>query len=111
MPEFIPKTPAPANNIRFFNWPGPGEAVSEDLGFTHACTIPADAVIIHVGGQGGIAADGTIPKDSEEEIILAFEHIELCLREAGLTGSKHDVWGCVYKVSVPSSSYALRRLS
>ncbi|KAL2675740.1 hypothetical protein Neosp_011931 [[Neocosmospora] mangrovei] len=99
MPEFIPSTTAPANGVRFFNWPGAGEEISETLGFTHACIIPPGATIIHVGGQAGITPEGTVPSDLEEEIHEAFSHIELSLRAAGLTGTRQEVWACVYKVN------------
>ncbi|KAH0423028.1 endoribonuclease L-PSP [Colletotrichum camelliae] len=98
MPEFIPQTPASASGVRFFNWPGAGEEISETLKMTHACVIPPGASIIHVGGQAGIKGDGTVPADLTEEIREAFSHIELSLREAGLTGSSEEVWACVYKV-------------
>ncbi|EEU49016.1 uncharacterized protein NECHADRAFT_75758 [Fusarium vanettenii 77-13-4] len=103
MPEFIPSTTAPANGVRFFNWPGAGEEISETLGFTHACIIPPGATIIHVGGQAGITPEGTVPSDLEEEIHAAFSHIELSLRAAGLTGTRQEVWACVYKVTGASS--------
>lgn len=98
MPEFIPQTPAPANGVRFFNWPDAGEEISESLKMTHACVIPPGASIIHVSGQAGIRSDNTVPVDLTEKIREAFSHIELSLREAGLTGSSEDVWACVYKV-------------
>lgn len=99
MPEFIPRTPAPANNVRFFNWPGAGEQISETLEMTHAAVIPPGVSTIHVGGQVGLTPQGTVPADLEEEIKEAFEHIELSLRAAGLTGTKQEVWAYVYKVS------------
>ncbi|KAI8719892.1 hypothetical protein NCS52_00771500 [Fusarium sp. LHS14.1] len=99
MPEFIPSTTAPANGVRFFNWPGAGEEISEALGFTHACIIPPGATIIHVGGQAGITPEGTVPSDVEEEIHEAFSHIELSLRAAGLAGTRQEVWACAYKVN------------
>lgn len=98
MPEFVPNTSAPANGVRYFNWPGAGVEISESLGMTHAVVIPPGVSIIHVGGQAGITAEGTVPVDLGEEITEAFEHIELSLREAGLTGSRHDVWGHVFRV-------------
>lgn len=98
MPEFIPPTPASSNDVRFFNWPGAGEEISEALKMTHACVIPPGASVIHVGGQAGIKSDGTVPTDLTEEIREAFSHIELSLREAGLTGTSEEVWACVYKV-------------
>lgn len=100
MLEFIPPTQAPANGIRFFNWPGSGEQISDSLKFTHACVIPPNASIIHVGGQAGITDDGTVPSDLGDEIREAFSHIELSLRSAGLTGTSAEVWACVYKASV-----------
>ncbi|KAG6355010.1 hypothetical protein INS49_004091 [Diaporthe citri] len=103
MPEFIPKTPAPANNIRFFNWPGAGEEISEILKVTHAAVIPPGVSTIHVGGQVGL----TVPAELEEEVKEAFEHIELSLRAAGLPGTKQEVWAYVYKVGeiiLPSGS-------
>lgn len=98
MPEFIPPTRASSNGVRFFNWPGAGEEISESLSMTHASVIPPGASIIHVGGQVGIKSDGTVPTDLAEEIREAFSHIELSLREAGLTGSSEEVWACVYIV-------------
>lgn len=102
MPEFIPPTPASSNEVRFFNWPGAGEEISEALKMTHACVIPPGASVIHVGGQAGIKSDGTVPTDLTEEIREAFSHIELSLREAGLTGTSEEVWGCVFKVWSPT---------
>lgn len=99
MPEFIPQTPAPANNVRFFNWPGAGEDISETLKMTHAAVIPPGVSTIHVGGQVGLTAQGTVPAELAEEITEAFAHIELSLRAAGLTGTKQEVWAHVYKVS------------
>ncbi|KAH7136945.1 hypothetical protein B0J13DRAFT_625558 [Dactylonectria estremocensis] len=99
MPEFIPKTLAALANVRFFNWPGAGVTISETLGMTHAAVTPPGASIIHVGGQAGITAEGTVPSNLEDEITEAFSHIELSLREAGLTGSRHDVWGCVFRIN------------
>ncbi|KIL88351.1 endoribonuclease l-psp [Fusarium avenaceum] len=91
MLEFIPPTQAPANGIRFFNWPGSGEQISDSLKFTHACVIPPNASIIHVGGQAGITDEGTVPTDLGDEIREAFSHIELSLRSAGLTGTSAEV--------------------
>lgn len=98
MPQFIPKTLASASGVKFFNWPGAGVTISETLGMTHAAVIPPGASIIHVGGQAGITAEGTVSSNLEDEITEAFQHIELSLREAGLTGSRYDVWGCVFRV-------------
>lgn len=66
---------------------------------THAAVIPPGVSTIHVGGQVGLTAQGTVPADLEEEIKEAFEHIELSLRAAGLSGTKQEVWAHVYKVS------------
>ncbi|KPM35790.1 hypothetical protein AK830_g10781 [Neonectria ditissima] len=98
MPEFIPKTLAVLANVKFFNWPGAGVTIFETLGMTHTAVIPPDVSIIHVGGQTGITAEGTVSDNLEDEITEAFAHIELSLREAGLKGSRHDVWGCVFRV-------------
>lgn len=106
MTEFVPSTLAPASSIRFFNWLGAGVEISEQLGMTHAVTIPPGTSIIHVGGQAGITAEGTVPSDLEDEITEAFAHIELSLREAGLSGLRHDVWGCIFRIWLSSLKYS-----
>ncbi|KAH8589867.1 hypothetical protein B0O99DRAFT_636015 [Bisporella sp. PMI_857] len=104
MPAYIPDTKAAENGVEFFNWPGPGEAISETLNVTHAVVIPPGASIIQIGAQVGNTDSGAVPEDIEDEITEAFRHIELSLRESGLTGSITDVWGCVYRIDIFSAN-------
>lgn len=49
-----------------------------------------------VGGQVGIADDGSVPEDLTAEVREAFEHVGRALRATGLG---EDAWEYVYKVS------------
>jgi enamine deaminase RidA (YjgF/YER057c/UK114 family) len=52
--------------------------------YNHGMLVAAPAAVLHLSGQLGIAADGTIPADIETQTEIAFANIEAILAEAGL---------------------------
>ena len=84
-----------SHGLRFHNWPGPGEDAADHFGLSHAVIVPANARRVFVGGQIGIADDGSIPQDVAEEADIAFEHVGRALKAAGFGD---DAWEYVYKV-------------
>jgi enamine deaminase RidA (YjgF/YER057c/UK114 family) len=52
-----------------------------------AVLIPPGAAILVSSGQIGMLKDGTIPKDTEQQIEAAFDNAEAVLRAAGMTMS------------------------
>jgi enamine deaminase RidA (YjgF/YER057c/UK114 family) len=43
--------------------------------YSHGVVVPAGMRVLHVSGQVGIAADGTVPDDAAEQSKLAFANI------------------------------------
>jgi enamine deaminase RidA (YjgF/YER057c/UK114 family) len=52
--------------------------------YSHAVEVQAGARLLFCSGQLGISADDRIPESAEEQSILCFEAIGLCLAEAGM---------------------------
>lgn len=73
----------------------PGEAAAEQMGISHAVIVPANSRTVIIGGQVGIDSNGEVPEKLEDEVRVAFEHVEASLRAAGLGD---DAWEHVYKV-------------
>ena len=74
-----------------------GEEAAAQFGLSHAVILPPNARTILVGGQVGIADDGSVPTSVTEEVDLAFAHVEKALKAAGLGD---DAWEHVYKVYI-----------
>ena len=52
--------------------------------YNHGILVSTPAPTLHLSGQLGITADGTIPDDIETQTEIAFANIEAILAEAGL---------------------------
>ncbi|KAK0638341.1 RutC family protein YjgH [Lasiodiplodia hormozganensis] len=85
-----------AHGFSFRNWPGPGEEAAASFGLSHAVIVPPNVRTVIVGGQVGIADDGSVPEDLAAEVREAFEHVGRALRAAGLG---EDAWEYVYKIT------------
>jgi enamine deaminase RidA (YjgF/YER057c/UK114 family) len=53
--------------------------------YSHAVEIQAGARLLFCSGQLGISPDDRIPESTEEQAVLCFEAIGLCLAEAGMS--------------------------
>jgi enamine deaminase RidA (YjgF/YER057c/UK114 family) len=52
--------------------------------YSHAVEIQAGARLLFCSGQLGISPEDRIPESAEEQAVLCFEAIGLCLTEAGM---------------------------
>jgi enamine deaminase RidA (YjgF/YER057c/UK114 family) len=52
--------------------------------YSHAVEIEAGARLLFCSGQLGISPEDCIPESAEEQAVLCFEAIDLCLTEAGM---------------------------
>lgn len=66
--------------------------------YSHAILVPAGTDTLHVAGQVGAAADGTVPADVEEQARLCWENLLAVLRAAGM-GVENLVKTTVYLTS------------
>ena len=76
-------------------------------GYTHVVTSPPGKMIF-ISGQGGAAADGTMPADFSTQAKNTFENIRRCLELAG--ASFHDVVKINYYVTSIENAGELRRV-
>lgn len=53
--------------------------------YSHCCGVPAGARFLYVAGQGGVAPDGTIPKDIEAQCELALRNVRCAVESGGMT--------------------------
>jgi enamine deaminase RidA (YjgF/YER057c/UK114 family) len=53
-------------------------------GYSHYCTVPPGSRVIQIAGQVGVAPDGTIAADAEQQCVLAFANVTAILRHAGM---------------------------
>ena len=52
--------------------------------YAHATEVPAGARWLVLSGQLGIAADGTVPDDAQDQAMICFENIIAILKEASM---------------------------
>ena len=76
-------------------------------GYTHVVTSPPGKMIF-ISGQGGAAADGTMPSDFSAQAKNTFENIGRCLELAG--ASFNDVVKINYYVTSLENTAELRRV-
>ena len=76
-------------------------------GFTHVVTSPPGKMVF-ISGQGGAAADGTMPPDFSAQAKNTFENIRRCLELAG--ANFNDVVKINYYVTSMENTAELRRV-
>ena len=76
-------------------------------GYTHVVKSPPGTMVF-ISGQGGAAADGTMPADFSSQVRNTFESLKRCLTLAGATFK--DVVKINYFVTDLSNTAELRRV-
>lgn len=101
---WIAAAPAPQRSGKqFLNLDG----VPKPNGYTHVVTSPPGRMIF-VSGQGGRAADGTMPADFTTQAENTFKNIGSCLEKAGAKFS--DIVKINYYVTDLANTAELRRV-
>jgi enamine deaminase RidA (YjgF/YER057c/UK114 family) len=68
--------------VRYFNC----DAVAAPFGnYSHAVIVPPGASTVHLAGQVGVRADGSIPRDAGEQTRIIFENMSKVLEQARFT--------------------------
>ncbi len=83
------------------------EGRAKPLGYTHVVTA-APGRMVFVSGQGGAAADGTMPEDFAGQAKNTFENLGRCLALAG--ASFKDIVKINYYVTDMANTAELRRV-
>lgn len=89
------ESPLRQHGIRCINPAGGLALVSKQLQLSQAVVIPAGVATVVTSGQCGFKEDGSLERDPEKQIFLAFENAEKTLKAAGVT----DGWKSVYQLT------------
>lgn len=66
--------------VRFFDC----DTTAAPLGtYSHAVIVPPGAHTVHLAGQVGVRADGSIPPDAGEQTRITFDNMSKVLQQAG----------------------------
>ncbi|OAL25871.1 hypothetical protein AYO20_10333 [Fonsecaea nubica] len=85
-------TPLAELGVRYFNAAGPQREMAALAHLSNTVTVPSNVTTVHITGQLGRIADGSIPDSIKEEFRAAFVAVEEALKVAGADG-----WRSVYK--------------
>lgn len=64
------------------NYVNPSTVAGPFGGYSHYCEVPPGSRLIQIAGQVGVARDGTIPNDAEQQCLLAFANLVAILKHA-----------------------------